>query len=57
MKKKRIYDFEGFVNESYNSSKITEGFISKVRGYLSKFFGWTQNFLKSISCKSVTNAY
>ena len=49
---KRIKNFSDFVNESYYpsyNSKLDEGFLSKVKEYVGKFFGWTAKFLKSLA--------
>ena len=45
---KRIKNFNDFVNESYNPSGINEGFLSTIKNYARRFFGWTGKFLKSI---------
>lgn len=45
---KRIKNFSDFVNESYNPTGINEGFLSTIKDYAKKFFGWTGKFLKSI---------
>lgn len=46
---KRIKNFSDFVNESYNPSKIDEGFLSTIKDYAKRFFGWTGKFLKSLA--------
>jgi len=45
---KRIKNFNDFVNESYNPTGINEGFLSTIKDYARRFFGWTGKFLKSI---------
>ena len=46
MEKKRILDFKGFVNESYD---VNEGFLSKIGELIKKIGGWAGAFLKSIA--------
>lgn len=46
MEKKRILDFKGFVNESYD---VNEGFFSKIGEWIKKIGGWAGAFLKSIA--------
>jgi hypothetical protein len=50
---KRIKNFSEFVNESYlpsyNNVRLDEGFLSKIKEYAMKFFGWTGRFLKSLA--------
>jgi len=45
---KRIKNFSDFINESYSPSRIDEGFLSTIKDYAKRFFGWTGKFLKSI---------
>jgi len=46
---KRIKNFGDFVNESYSPSRIDEGFLSTIKEYAKRFFGWTGKFLRSIA--------
>jgi len=50
---KRIKNFSEFVNESYlpsyNNVRLDEGFLSKIKEYAMKFFGWTGRFLQSLA--------
>ena len=50
MEKKRILDFKGFVNESYD---VNEGFFSKIGEWIKKIGGWAGAFLKSIASGEV----
>ncbi|NBU97402.1 MAG: AAA family ATPase [Spirochaetia bacterium] len=45
---KRIKNFDDFINESYNPSRIDEGFLSILKNYAKRFFGWTGKFLRSL---------
>jgi len=45
MKNKRILDFKGFVNESY---QINEGFIDIITSFFKKATGWAASFYKAI---------
>jgi len=48
MKNKRILDFKGFVNESYNP-ELNEGFFSSIASLIKKVGGWAGSFLKAIA--------
>ena len=50
MEKKRILDFKGFVNESYD---VNEGFLSKIGEWIKKIGGWAGSFLKFIASGEV----
>lgn len=50
MEKRRILDFKGFINESYD---VNEGFLSKIGEWIKKIGGWAGAFLKSIASGEV----